>query len=73
MGELTAGQYRALVAYLSFWPKVTRDHAFGLELAMQDIGITLDRDTVIGELWKCGWVYEEVDGDPRLRWEEGEE
>ena len=71
MGELkvmTDGQYRALVSYLSFWPKLTKDRDWGLTRAMQDIGINAPRDSVTSALWKAGWVYDE-DSEPMLRYD----
>ena len=55
--DLPEKQYRCLVAYLSFWPKL-QEH-FSLEKAFEDIGITLDKRTVISDLHVCGWDYTE--------------
>lgn len=57
---MTAGQYRALIAYMQYWPK--RNPRFGFDTALIDIGITDSRKDVITELSKAGWVYEEKTG-----------
>lgn len=53
------GQYRALVAYLSFWNALDKEQPkFSIEDAMRDIGITDDAQAVIDELYGCLWVYD---------------
>lgn len=62
---MTIGQYRALVAYMQYWPK--KSPALGLDAAIRDIGITDPQSDVINELWKAGWVYEEPTGTLRYQ------
>jgi hypothetical protein len=57
---MTSGQYRALIAYMQYWPK--RHPQFGLEAGIRDIGITDSKSDVITEFRKAGWVYEEKTG-----------
>lgn len=45
-------QYRCLCAHMSYWH-------FGLKKAMSDCGIVIDRQSVIDELFKAGWQYDE--------------
>ena len=52
---MTDGQYRALVAYLSFWQDMPNGTT--IEAAMKDIGIADEKQYVISELWKCNWIY----------------
>lgn len=57
MKLLTTGQYRALVAYLNFW---TPDYPkLDLDQAIKDIGIAAEKDTVIHELFKAGWIWDD--------------
>ena len=55
---MTEGQYRAIIAYMSYWPK--RHPKFDFDHAIKDIGITDDKITVIHELWRAGWNYNET-------------
>lgn len=57
---MTDGQYRALIAYMQYWPR--RFPSFGLDKAILDIGITITRGEVIDHLKAAGWVYEEPTG-----------
>ena len=57
---LNEGQYRALIAYMQYWPR--RMPAFNLDKAIEDIGVTATREQVINELHKAGWRYEEPTG-----------
>jgi hypothetical protein len=57
---VTDGQYRALVAYLNFW--TPRYPELGIDRAIADIGITLDRKDVVHELFKAGWIFDEGTG-----------
>jgi hypothetical protein len=60
---MTDGQYRALVAYLSFWAAPLQlDRLRRLDEAIADIGITDGRQDVIHDLWKCGWKYNDKTG-----------
>ncbi|MGY3588064.1 hypothetical protein [Bradyrhizobium sp. USDA 4350] len=69
---MTDGQYRAIVAYLNFWPKLFPD--FGLDKAIRDIGITVSRDDVIEQLAKAGHRWDDetrtltYDDDPVRPW-----
>lgn len=59
---MTEGQYRALVAHLSFWLNPKRKNPKeedAMQCAMNDIGIMIDKQTVIDELWRCGWRWNE--------------
>lgn len=47
---MSDGQYRCLVAHMMFWRR-------GLDGAIKDAGITTSKESVIHELWKCGWTY----------------
>ena len=57
---MTDGQYRAIVAYLKYWPKIHRN--FDLDSAIRDIGITDSRTDVIDQLAKAGHEYDEETG-----------
>lgn len=57
---MTDGQYRALVAYLSFW--TVRYSGFDLNYAMRDIGIIQSREDTIAELSRSGWHFNEKSG-----------
>lgn len=63
---MTDGQYRAIVAYLNFWP--VRFRQFDIDAAIRDIGITDDRADVIDQLSKAGHDYDEETG--RLRYDD---
>lgn len=54
---MDVGQYRALVAYLNYWPDVWE--AFTFEGALNDTGIELDKEDVIDRLWKAGHGWDE--------------
>ncbi len=54
MKTMTDGQYRAIVAWLNFWPATGSIHEEPVAMAIKDIGITISRDEVINELWKAG-------------------
>jgi hypothetical protein len=54
--DMTEVQYGSLVAYLSYWkdwPGCT------LQQAKTDIGITCEDVSVIEQLYKAGWIYDE--------------
>lgn len=57
---MSTGQYRALIAYLSFWPKTWDDFSF--DGALQDIGISLTKDEVLHELFIAGWNWDDEKG-----------
>jgi hypothetical protein len=57
---MTDGQYRAIVAYLNYWPKLHRH--FDIDCAIRDIGITDSRAYVIEQLAKAGHEYDEETG-----------
>ena len=57
---MTDGQYRALVAYLNFWTPMYPQ--FGFDQAVKDIGITDDRDDIIGELARAGHNWDDETG-----------
>lgn len=57
--ELTVGQYRALIAYISFWKDWP---GCNLQQAKKDIGINCDNEIIKKELFKAGWVYDEQVG-----------
>lgn len=50
--EFSVKQYRCLVAHMSFW-----EH--GIDNAMKDVGVSASKETVINELFKAGWDYDE--------------
>ncbi len=54
---MTDGQYRALVAYLNFWPKLVP--VFGFDEALHDLEITDNRDEVILQLARAGHDWDE--------------
>lgn len=57
---MTEGQYRSLIAYMNFW---TPQYSWmNLDTAIRDIGITDDREEVIGHLWSCLWQFDEATG-----------
>jgi hypothetical protein len=55
--EMTEGQYRALVAYLSYWETWS---GCTLAQAKEDIGIDCDDESIIDQLSKCGWDYDKT-------------
>lgn len=57
---MTDGQYRLLVAYLNFWTPAYPN--MDIEMAMKDIGISIPREDIISELFRCGWRFNEESG-----------
>lgn len=52
---MTLGEYRALVAYLNYWPPLIPE--MNLDTAIVDLGLTDDRDAIIHELFKAGHTW----------------
>lgn len=66
---MTNGQYRALVAYLSFWQDIGAGTR--IEEAIDDIQISMSKQDVIHELFKAGWNYD--DDTKRIKYDDGDE
>ncbi len=55
--EMTTGQYRAIVAYLSFW--TPRHPQMSIDQAISDLGIQVKKSDVIAQLFSCGHTWDE--------------
>jgi hypothetical protein len=54
---MTTEQYRAIVAYLSFWKD--QPDICTLQQACEAVGVTDPLEDVDAELWKAGWKFDQ--------------